>query len=121
MTRLTDKPSAGPLAIKAAQLRKQAGVTLYALQELSGINRGTLLRIERGTHRYPTVSTLNRLAKAYAIDPTILHDAAWEEHTSPVPSLRAWARRRHGIDLTPEQADEAESYLLRLASKDEAS
>lgn len=63
--------------------------------------------IENGTNRYPTVDTLHKIAEGLDIDPTPLCDAAWAEHTAPVPSLRAYIHRRYDISADKLAALEA--------------
>ena len=45
------------------QMREEAGLTQVGLAKASGVDRGTIIKIERG-QRSPTVETLTKLARA---------------------------------------------------------
>jgi transcriptional regulator with XRE-family HTH domain len=106
---MTKGATPGALGRTLSELRAAAGVSLYELGRRSGVHRIKLLRIENGVTRYPTVETLNKIAAGLAIDPTPLLDAAWAEHTGPVPSLRTYLRSRYRVSAT--QIDQIERVL----------
>ena len=93
-------PEPGPLGEKLQELRQQAGLTLYELEQRSGINRPKLLRIEKGEIRQPTIETLNKLADALDVDPEEFYDAAWAEADGPMPSLPAYFRSKYHMSDT---------------------
>ena len=94
------EPEPGPLGEKLQELRQQAGLTLYELEQRSGINRPKLLRIEKGEIRQPTVETLNKLAIALDVDPEEFYDAAWADADGPMPSLPAYFRSKYQMSDT---------------------
>ena len=47
-----------------AAARAESGMSLSKLSEATGMTRQALSRIERGEHRNPTISTLQRIAAA---------------------------------------------------------
>jgi transcriptional regulator with XRE-family HTH domain len=54
----------GALAESIRRKRESLGMNLVDVDEITGINRGSLSRMERGEQRI-TVNDLRRLAKAY--------------------------------------------------------
>jgi transcriptional regulator with XRE-family HTH domain len=63
------------LAQLVRQLRTAAGLTQFELERRSGVNRSTLMRIERGTVSHPDVPTLNALARVLNVDAEVFYDA----------------------------------------------
>jgi DNA-binding Xre family transcriptional regulator len=60
-----------------AAAREQRGISLSELAERTGITRQALSRIERGEHKNPTFSTLQRIADALGMEVIIqLRDVA---------------------------------------------
>ena len=51
------------------RLRLLRGVTQAALGNAAGINHASIMRIETGVNRAPTIRTLERLADALGFDP----------------------------------------------------
>ena len=74
-------------------LRKERGLSLRALAELSGLSPNTISLIERGVTS-PSVSTLHRLATALAVPITALLEASVER--MDVIVTRAGERARSG-------------------------
>lgn len=105
----------GPLARKVAKLREEAGLSLYQLGNMSGINRSKLMRIENGEIRTPTIETLNKIATALGADLEDIYDAAWAEHTGPLPSLATYFRRKYRF--SPEQIARVERYVHRMTQE----
>jgi XRE family transcriptional regulator, regulator of sulfur utilization len=54
------------IAMRLKQLRAKRGWTQEQLAERAGINRGYLARLETG-HHDPTITTLEKLAKALRV------------------------------------------------------
>lgn len=108
-------PDPGPLGTRLAELRSEAGISLYELEKRSGVNRPKLLRIESGAIRQPTVETLNRLAAALDVDPEELYDAAWAESADPLPSLPTYFRSKY--QLSDQQIAAVEKAVKRIADK----
>lgn len=88
----TSNPS--PLGRRVEALRRQAGLTLYQLEERSGIPRSRLFRLENGTTRQPTQDTLNKLAAALDVDPEEFYDLVWQDTGEPLPSLPTYFRSK---------------------------
>jgi transcriptional regulator with XRE-family HTH domain len=105
----------GMLARKLAQLRGEAGLTLYQLEQRSGINRPKLMRIENGTVRFPTTATLDKIAVGLGVAPFVLHDAAWAEHSAPLPSLSTYLHSKLG--LSDEQVHDIEHCIQNISNK----
>ena len=61
-----------------ARLRKEKGMTLQTMAELSGLTKGYLSKVERGLNS-PPVSTLSRVAKALGADLSDFFDPAKKE------------------------------------------
>jgi transcriptional regulator with XRE-family HTH domain len=115
---MTKAPLPGPLARTLSELRKAAELSLYELERRSGVHRIKLLRIENGIARYPTVETLQKIAKGLDIEPTPLIDAAWAEYTGPIPSLPTYLRQRY--DLSDDQIAEIQRLVNGALDRAEA-
>jgi len=65
------------IALLLCAARKEKGLSLQQLSDLTGISRPALSRIESGHNRNPTLNTLLRIAKALGKEIVVsLHDAA---------------------------------------------
>jgi transcriptional regulator with XRE-family HTH domain len=64
-------PLVEKVAARVKQLRERRGLTQEALAARAGISRAYLARIETGRHE-PTLTTLERLAKALRVRPATL-------------------------------------------------
>lgn len=101
----------GPLGTRLAELREQAGLSLYELERRSGVNRPKLMRLETGQIRQPTPETLNKLALVFDIEPEELYDLA--SATGTLPSLPTYFRSKYG--LTDKQIASLEKTVGRMA------
>lgn len=110
---MTERKSVGPgpLARKVAKLRAEAELSLYELEKRSGVNRAKLTRIEKGVIRYPTITTLNKLADGSRIDRVALHDVAASGHSGPLPSLKTYLKLKFSM------SDEQIAYIERCVGK----
>lgn len=54
---------------KLRKIRKDKGMTLKKLSELSGVSMGYLCHLEQGSRRNPSIEKMERIAKA--LDKTI--------------------------------------------------
>lgn len=87
----------GEVGSQVRSTRKEAGLTLERLSELSGLSTGIISQIERGLAN-PSFGTLVQLAHGLGIPVGRLFQVA-DQHRSPV--VRRSERRRldgHGID-----------------------
>ena len=70
------------------ELRVERGLTQEELCERAGISVDAVSRIEGGS-RVPTLDTIERLAKAFAVSPmTFLENVAMVPDSRPAPHLR---------------------------------
>lgn len=107
------------LADAVRRLREAAGHTLYSLEQVSGINRSNLSRIEDGTIVNADTTTLNRLARALKVDPEVLYDAAWvSKGRPPLPSPAMYFRSKYG--LRADDIAELEATAERLSNSRKA-
>jgi transcriptional regulator with XRE-family HTH domain len=87
--------------------REEAGLTLAALAERSGLSVGYISLIERG-ERDPSISTVTALAKALGISPG--------EFLKPMPKMGPIATHFAEVfDLAPPDAQEAIIMIIRAA------
>jgi len=89
----------GAVGTRIRSLRKERGLTLDRLAELTGLSTGIISQVERGLAN-PSFSTLVQLAHGLGIPVGMLFQFQ-EEHRSPV--VRKSERRRldgHGMDNT---------------------
>jgi transcriptional regulator with XRE-family HTH domain len=108
---MPEKPAPGPLGQKLQALREQAGLTLYQLEDRSGIPRSRLFRLENGTTRQPTQDTLNKLAAALEVDPEEFLDLVWQDTGEPLPSLSTYFRSK--FQFTDDQIAVIERAMTR--------
>lgn len=83
------------IGTKIRTMRKERGLTVERLSELSGVSTGIVSQVERGKAN-PSFSTMVQLAHGLGISVARLFDG--DEHRSPV--VRKFERRRidgHGI------------------------
>jgi len=112
---MPETPNPSPLGQKLQALREQAGLTLYQLEERSGIPRSRLFRLENGTTRQPTQDTLSKLAAALQVDPEEFYDLVWQDTGEPLPSLPTYFRSK--FDFTDEQIAVIERAMSRAEAK----
>lgn len=80
-------------------LREQAGLTLYALEQRSGVVRSTLWRIERD-ELTPDPPTLNAIARGLDMEPEELYDAAWSYlEPEQLPALPGYFRQKYRLSV----------------------
>lgn len=107
------KAQANLLGNLVKSLRHKAGLSLYGLAEESGVERSTLLRIERGESTEPTRATLNGLARVFGVDAEIFYEAVWRETSAALP---AYFRSKYG--LTHQQAADIQARVRRRQAAD---
>lgn len=108
MSRSTDPASAAlnrQLAVRLRGLRAQAGWSLDALAQASGVSRSMISQIERGASS-PTAVVLARLAAAFGLTLAALFDAP--AAAAPAPVARAGDQ--------PAWRDPATGYVRRNVS-----
>jgi transcriptional regulator with XRE-family HTH domain len=108
-----NEDNATSLGALLQRLRTDAGISLYALAERTGINRSTLMRIEAGTTTQPDVQTLNALARALGVEAELFYDAVWETSEGPLPSAATYFRSKY--QLSDAQIAEVTRTLDRMA------
>jgi transcriptional regulator with XRE-family HTH domain len=81
------------LARKLRVLRAERGLTLREAEELTGVDKDTLSKIERGL-RYPYDVTLSKLAKGYSVPVEELLKAYSPQDPQQWKSVLASVRRR---------------------------
>jgi transcriptional regulator with XRE-family HTH domain len=70
------------LATRISRLRRQAGLTLDGLAELSGVSRAMISKVERG-EASPTATVLAKLANAFGVSLSSLFGEAGGEMAAP--------------------------------------
>ncbi len=65
-------PVQQPLGLRLRNARNNRRMTLHALSQASGVGIGTISELETKEDRFPTLNTLNKLARALSIDVTEL-------------------------------------------------
>jgi transcriptional regulator with XRE-family HTH domain len=105
----------GALGALITQLRTEAGLSMYQVAKLSGLNRSSLKRLEDGEHRHATVDTLNTLAEVLHVDPERLYDAAWRNSGEPLPSPAVYLRCKY--HLNDSQIARVQAAIRRVISK----
>ncbi|MBF6171284.1 helix-turn-helix domain-containing protein [Nocardia blacklockiae] len=101
-----------PLGELLKMLREKRGLTHYALQERSGIDRSNLRRIESGILAHVKPATLERLADALDVDVEDFYEAHWETTGQPLPSIPTYFRTKHRY-LTDGDIAKIEEFVQR--------
>ena len=83
----------GTLALKLRVLRAERGLTLREAEQLTGVDKDTLSKIERGLRR-PYDVTLSKLAKGYGVPVEELLEADSPQDPQQWKSVLASVRRR---------------------------
>ncbi|MFR9772428.1 helix-turn-helix domain-containing protein [Nocardia sp. SC052] len=101
-----------PLGELLKMLREERGLTHYALQERSGIDRSNLRRIESGILAHVKPATLDKLADALDVDVEDFYEAHWETTGQPLPSIPTYFRTKHRY-LTDGDIAKIEDFVQR--------
>lgn len=101
-----------PLGELLKALREERGLTHYALQERSGIDRSNLRRIESGILAHVKPATLERLADALDVDVEDFYEAHWKTTGQPLPSIPTYFRTKHCF-LTDGDIAKIEAFVQR--------
>jgi transcriptional regulator with XRE-family HTH domain len=114
-------PASGVLGPQLRRLRQARGLTLDALAEAVGLDKGFLSRLERG-RKSPSVATLLRLSAALGVPVAELLGEALPEDAIRV--TRAARRRReapgpasHGIEALTQGAAPLAAFIIHLAGE----
>ncbi|UGT64437.1 helix-turn-helix domain-containing protein [Nocardia asteroides] len=105
-------PESTPLGELLKKLREERGLTYYALQERTGIERTNIRRIEVGTLSNVKPATLERLADALDVDVEDFYEAHWKTTSQPLPSLPTYFRTKHRY-LTEGDIAKIENFVQR--------
>jgi transcriptional regulator with XRE-family HTH domain len=86
------------LATTLAKLRERAALSVRDLEDISGVSRSVISRVERGEYLQPTPSTLTRLAAGLNVDASELLVAAGYTATKAeaLPNMRVYLRSKYG-------------------------
>jgi transcriptional regulator with XRE-family HTH domain len=88
------------LARKLRVLRAERGLTLREAERVSGVDKDTLSKIERGVRR-PHDVTLSKIAKGYGVDvEELLVEEVPEDPGAGAPQLSLGQFIEHGIEPT---------------------
>jgi transcriptional regulator with XRE-family HTH domain len=98
-----------PLAKLIHTLRTEAGLSMYELEQRSGVGRSQLHRLEHGQTTNPGMPQLQKLARALDTDVEELYEAVWQTNQQPLPSMPTYFRSRYA--LTREQIEQMQSLL----------
>jgi transcriptional regulator with XRE-family HTH domain len=103
------------LAKTLSRLREQSGLSVRELEDVSGVARSVISRLERGEYLQPTPSTLNRLASALGIDASQLLTAAGytTNQADALPSIRPYLRNKYG-HLSGDERQQLAEFVEKL-------
>jgi transcriptional regulator with XRE-family HTH domain len=90
--------------------RINAGLSLREAQELTGINRGTLHKIEHGDIERPGPQVLKQLARAYGTD--VEDYVSLSGYSLALPNLSPYLRTKYGASA--ETAAQVDAYFRFL-------
>jgi transcriptional regulator with XRE-family HTH domain len=101
---------------KLKALREKAGLSLGQLAEASGVNKVTILRLERDEFTRPRAEKLTALAKALGVDPVQLLTAAGYAPKEALPTFKPYLRTKYGGVLPPDKLRELSDYFDQLTA-----
>jgi transcriptional regulator with XRE-family HTH domain len=96
--------------------RERRGLSLYALAEKSGVDRGLLWRIEQGQVNNPKAENLSRIAEALGLSLTDVYAKAGYPATTRLPSLPVYLRTKYG-HLPPEKQEEVVEFFKQIEAE----
>lgn len=98
------------------QRRQALGLSLRQLEELSGVDDTSIVRLETATQQKPTVEKLQRLARALGLPVEDLLIAAGVQDGKGLPTFRPYFRTKY--PQLPAQAHaELDDYMAQLAER----
>jgi transcriptional regulator with XRE-family HTH domain len=109
---MDDNPTPTPVSALLQRLREERGLSLYALERRSGLDRGHLRRIETGATWKLEPATMQKLADALDVDVEDFYEAHWQTTGQPLPSLPTYFRTKHH-SLTDADIAEIEAFVER--------
>ena len=95
--------------------RKRLGLTLRNLEDITGISRPKLNRLELGQIEHPSPTVLQRLAEVLELDSDDLYAAAGYRSSKKLPSLTPYLRTKY--HLPPDALAEANAALRDILDK----
>lgn len=96
--------------------RLEKGLSLGQLAAVSGLNKSSIMRLERGKFAAPGPDSLSRLAEALGLAAADLFALAGYSTPRDIPTLRPYLRAKYG--QLPEAAiAEVEAYLAAVAAQ----
>jgi transcriptional regulator with XRE-family HTH domain len=102
-----------PLGALIRQRRLELGLSLRDIEELTGLSRANLSRVESGDSGLRP-EALGGLSRALQTPLADLYEAAGFPIPQQLPSIRPYLRRAYNV--TDQAADEIEAYLQRLGA-----
>lgn len=102
-----------PLGILIRQRRLELGLSLRDIEDLTGLSRANLSRVESGDSGLRP-EALGGLSRALETPLADLYEAAGFPIPQQLPSLRPYLRRAYNV--TDQAIDEIEAYLDRLGA-----
>lgn len=103
------------LASTLRRLRLRGGLSVRDLEDVSGVARSVISRVENGQYLSPTPSTLTRLASGLGADASVLLTAAGYTATQAeaLPTAKVYLRSKYG-HLSADARKQVESLLSDL-------
>jgi transcriptional regulator with XRE-family HTH domain len=98
------------------QRREHLGLTIRQLEELSGVDDSSIVRLENGMQSRPNIDKLDRLAKSLGLPVEDVLATAGLTRPTGLPSFRPYMRARYGQLPASAQA-ELERYFDQLVER----
>jgi len=102
---------------KLKALREKAGMSLGQLAEASGVNKVTILRLERDEFTRPNADKLIPLAAALGVDPAELLGAAGYAPKEALPNFKPYLRTKYGGVLPPDMLRELNDLFDQMTAE----
>jgi len=111
-----EKPNAQQLGRLLQSHRHAAGLSLEQLAKATGLDKGTISRIEQGKIEAPSPQNLQRLAAALGTEVEDYFALAGYFTPHGLPGLAPYLRAKY--DVSPDVAREVEDYFAWLRQKE---
>ncbi len=97
--------------------RQKKGLSLRAIEELTGISYPWVARLEQGDFAAPATERLTQLAELLDLDPERIDRLSRGQVSAALPEMRTYLRTKY--ELSPDQITRIEAVVKRVRKRGE--